>query len=269
MIAMTGAFALVAALGGGVTYVLLKPADQKPAEPPPAPAAPAPLPAPAAAPTAKAPLNTNDTAAAKPPPETPPDASESAPDIATVEFAPTKAAFTITKPTAAYVSASTDAPHMYDLPAGLGVQGTEESKDGKWLVAQTQDGQAAFLPTAALGPYQASAAAAVPSLPATVDGTANVLDTATLSVDGQRVPLFGVTGETGALADQLQDLINGNGKQVSCKLVVQSYRCELPKNIDVAGAALYNGAARPGPDATDDYRHLADAARTAHKGVWQ
>jgi hypothetical protein len=233
----------VAAAGAAVTYVILKPPAPKPAE---APAVETPKPKQPAV-----------------------DASESTPDIATVDFAPTNAEFTIAKPTAAYVSASDDSPKMYALPAGLGVRATEQSKDGKWLIALTEDGQAAFLPATDLGPYQASAANAVPALPESVAGGASVIDTATLSVDGQRVPLFGVTGEAGNPADQLQDMLNANGAHVTCQLQVESYRCLLPNGLDIARVALYNGAARPGPDASEDYRQQAAAAQAQHKGVWQ
>jgi hypothetical protein len=245
---------LVAGLGAGGAYLALKPSAPKPAAP-----APAPAPAPAAA------------ATPEPKPAEPiVGASESTPDIATVDFVPSKAEYTITHPTAAYVSASTDSPKMYGLPAGLGVRATEQSKDGKWLIAPTEDGQAAFLPAADLGPFTADATGQVPALPDTVTGTATVIDTATLSVDGKQVPLFGVLGETGDLADRLQDLVSANGSQVSCQLQMQSYKCLLmPKNIDIARVALFNGAAKPSPDATDDYRAQSAAAQAAGKGVWK
>ncbi len=237
---------VVAAAGAGGAYFLIK--------------APAPKPA---APAAEVTPTTPGTTA-----QATPDASESAPDIATMEFTKTDAQFTIAKPTSAFVAASGDSPKMYVLPQGLGVRATEQSKDGKWLIALTEDGQAAFLPASDLGPYQANAAAQVPSLPDSIAGTASVIDTATLSVDGQRVPLFGVTGETGTLADQLGDLLSANGGQVTCALQVDSYRCMLPNGIDIARIALYNGAARLGPDASDDYRQQAAAATAQHKGVW-
>jgi hypothetical protein len=258
--AMAGGAILVAVLGAGGAYLALKPPAPKPPEQaqvqaqPPAPAAPASVAA-APAPKAAEPIV---------------GASESTPDIATVDFVPSKAEYTIARPTAAYVSASTDSPKMYGLPAGLGVRATEQSKDGKWLIAPTEDGQAAFLPAADLGPYTADATAQVPALPDTVTGTATVIDTATLSVDGKQVPLFGVLGETGDLADRLQDLVSANGSQVSCQLQMQTYKCLLtPKNIDIARVALFNGAAKPSDDATDDYRNVSAAAQAAGKGVWK
>jgi hypothetical protein len=253
---MAGGAVLVAVLGAGGAYLALKP-------PAPKPAAQVQQPAQAAAP---APVAPPEPRAAEPIV----GASESTPDIATVDFVPSKAEYTIARPTAAYVSASTDSPKMYGLPAGLGVRATEQSKDGKWLIAPTEDGQAAFLPAADLGPFTADATAQVPALPDTVTGTASVIDTATLSVDGKQVPLFGVLGETGDLADRLQDVVSQQGAQVTCQLQVQTYKCLLtPKNIDIARVALFNGAAKPSDDATDDYRNVSAAAQAAGKGVWK
>jgi endonuclease YncB( thermonuclease family) len=243
ILAIVGGLVLAAGVGGGAAYVALKGLAPKPV------AIPVPLP------TALVQQEAN--------------ASESAPDIATVDFARSDALFTIAKPTSAYVSASEDAPKMYDLPPGVGVHATEQSKDGKWLIAPTADGQAAFLPTAAMGPFQAQAVNAVASLPDTISGPATVIDTATLSINGQQVTLFGVTGETGTYADQLQDMVNENGSNVSCQLQEQTYRCVLANGLDIARVALFNGAARPGADASDDYRNQAASAQAGHKGVWQ
>jgi hypothetical protein len=273
-LAILGGVVLVAAVSGGAVYVLQNRPAPQPAEPivaaaPTAPAAVAPA---AVAPPAVA-TATGAAAADKDTKPALPDSSAggtgSVPDIATIDFAPTTGQFTITKPSAAFVAASGDSPQMYPLQPGIGVRATEESKDGKWVIAMTEDGQAAFLPAANLGPYQASAQDSVPSLADTVTGPAQVVDTATLTVNGQRVPLFGVAGETGVLADQLQDLISASGPNVTCQPHDQTYVCTLPNGADVARAALYNGAARPGPDATDDYRQVSDAAKNAHKGIWR
>jgi hypothetical protein len=252
IVAIAGGVAVAVAAGAGGAYVFLKQPAPKPME---AEGAPPEAPKEARGPAPK-------------PADPVTGGSESAPDIATVDFTPSTATFTIAKPTAAYVSASTDSPRMYALPPGIGVRAAEQSRDGKWLIALTEDGQAAFLPSTDLGPYQASATDQVPALPDNVAGAATVIDTATLSVDGQQVLLFGVIGEAGANADQLQDLINNNGARVTCQLQQTSYLCSLPNGTDVARAALFNGGARPGPDAPDDYRTQAAAAQAANKGVW-
>jgi endonuclease YncB( thermonuclease family) len=252
IVAILGATVLAAVAGAGGAFVWMKAPPSPPAEPKPVAAA--------------APASSKPEPAALPPPAS---TSESAPDVATTEFVHGDADFTIVRPTAAFISASPDAPKMYDLPAGLGVRATEHSKDGKWQVALTEDGQAAYLPSADLGPYQPDAAKQVASLADTISGPARVIDTATLSVNGQTVPLFGILGETGAPADQMQALINGNGSQVTCQLQVETYKCLAGQQLDVARIALFNGAAKPGPDATEDYKQQAAAAEAAHKGVWQ
>jgi hypothetical protein len=259
---VAGAVVLVTAMAGGAVYYLQ---NQATPPPPAAPveAAPPAAPAPAAS-AASAPVS------AKPAlPDSSANGTGSVPDIATIDFAPTTGQFTITKPSAAFVAASGDSPQMYPLQPGIGVRATEQSKDGKWVIALTEDGQAAFLPSATLGPYQPDAAASVPELPEAISGPATVVDTATLTVNGQKVPLFGIEGETGVLADQLQDLITATGPNVTCQPHELTYVCTLPNGTDVARAALYNGAARPGQDASDDYRQVSDAAKSAHKGIWR
>jgi endonuclease YncB( thermonuclease family) len=277
---IAGGVVVAVAIAGGAVYYLQNQSAPPPAEPivaaapaPPAavvPAAPA-----AVAAATPAPAADNNAAGATPGGSKPalPDSSAggtgSVPDIATIDFSPTTGQFTITKPSGAFVAASGDAPQMYPLQPGIGVSATEKSKDGKWVIALTEDGQAAFLPAASLGPYQPSAEDSVPALPEAISGPATVVDTATLTVNGQKVPLFGIEGETGVLADQLQDLITASGPSVTCKPHDQTYVCTLPNGTDVARAALYNGAARPGQDATDDYRQVSDAAKSAHKGIWR
>ena len=282
---IAGGVVLVTAVAGGAVYYLqnqaappsaeqaaVPPAMQAAATPPAAPTA-----APPAAPTAAPPAAQNTASSAPAAPATAkaalPDASAggtgSVPDIATVDFSPATGQFTITKPSGAYVAASGDSPQMYPLQPGIGVRATEQSKDGKWVIALTEDGQAAFLPSASLGPYQPGAEDSVPALAEAITGPATVVDTATLTVNGQKVQLFGIEGETGVLADQLQDLVTAAGPSVTCQPKDQTYVCKLPNGTDVARAALYNGAARPGQDASDDYRQVSDAAKTAHKGIWR
>jgi hypothetical protein len=281
---IAGGVVVLAAAGGAVYYLQNQgaspPAEHIVATEPAAPAAPAAVaPAPPATVAATNPASAADSGAssaatapssAKPAlPDSSAAGTGSVPDIATIDFSPATGQFTITKPSAAFVAASGDAPQMYPLQPGIGVSATEKSKDGKWVIALTEDGQAAFLPAANLGPYQPSAEDSVPTLAEAISGPATVVDTATLTVNGQKVALFGVEGETGVLADGLQDLITASGPNVTCQPHDQTYVCTLPNGTDVARAALYNGAARPGQDASDDYRQVSDAAKSAHKGIWR
>jgi hypothetical protein len=245
VVTIVGGLALVAVIAGGVAYFAFKGPARKPAEPAPVAAAPQ---------ESKPPL--------------PEGVGVPGPNIATLEFEHAQAQFTTVKPTAAYVAPSPGAPPMYPLPPGVGIRAIEQSKDGKWVVALTENGQAAYLPSADLGPFQPGAADSIPNLADHVTGPAEVLDTATLEINGQRISLFGVIGETGALADGLQDAIN-SGPSVTCSLRETSYVCLMQDGSDVARVALFNGAARPGPDATDDYRQVADAAMKEHRGIWK
>jgi hypothetical protein len=210
------------------------------------------------------------------PPATPPaqpaapdePANVSAQDVASVEFAPIAQPFSLIRDSAAYVAASGDAPQMYPLRAGTGLKAVEKSKDDKWIVSLTEDGQAAYLPAPDLGPYDPNHTPA-PALPATLSGTPQVVDTATLTIDGEPVHLSGVVGESGTYADAMQAMITAQGPQVNCSLQGQAYRCLLPNGLDVARAALYNGGAKPTDDASDDYKAQASAARTAGRGIWK
>jgi len=222
----------------------------------PSAAAPVPAPLPSAPPGQGAP----------PPPG--PTAGNAAPAPAVIEFAPLSQAFTLIRDSAAYLSASLLAPALYPLRAGTPVMAVARSNDGQWIVALTADGQAAYLPSQDLGPYDPSRAPG-PELPATVKGAPQVIDTATLMIDGQKIPLAGVQGESGDYAKQLQDLIDSQGRYVECALAGTGYVCKLSNGMDIARSALYNGAARVSADASEDYRAQADAARNAHRGIWR
>jgi len=261
-----GAGVLVLAVAGGVGYTVLN----KPAPAPAPVVAAAPAAAPAPAPVNLAPTD-NDPVA---------------------EFAATTDAAVVTTATAAYLAPNLNAPQFYPLKVGTPIQGSEKSTDGKWLLALTADGQAAFIPMSALGPYDpsapapapatdaanpapnagASSPAALPSAAANaidaLSGKAKVIDTATLTVGVQQVSLAGISGEGGDAARQLQDLIDSKGGNVDCKRQAGKYVCSENGIGDIARAVLYNGSARPAADASDDYRKQADDAKAARRGVW-
>jgi hypothetical protein len=186
----------------------------------------------------------------------------------TTTFNPVTQPYSLMRDSAAYVAATTDAPQMYPLKSGTAVEAVARSADDKWVIALTENGQAAYLPTADLGPYDPRLAPA-PDLPDTVAGVTQVVDTATLTVNGQTVQLFGIKGESGIYAAQLQALINTQGGQVKCTLQGQAYTCMLANGVDVARAGLYNGGARLSDDASSDYQAQAAAAQAAHRGIWR
>jgi hypothetical protein len=155
------------------------------------------------------------------------------------------------------------APVQGVLPAGTKVQIVAKSTDGQWGWLQTTDGNPAYVRMASL-----SALGATATLPDMITGRVKVLTTASLVVDGQRIGLYGVKGMGGSYARQLRALIDSRGGILTCTRRDALYVCSLPGNLDIARAALYNGAAHPADDASPDYREQADAARLARRGVW-
>ncbi len=165
--------------------------------------------------------------------------------------------------TAIYAAPDPTAPVQGVLPAGTKVQIVAKSTDGQWGWLQTTDGNPAYVRMASL-----SATGAAATLPDTITGRVKVLTTASLVVDGQRIGLYGVKGMGGSYARQLRALIDSRGGVLTCTRRDALYVCSLPGNLDIARAALYNGAAHPADDASPDYREQADSARLARRGVW-
>jgi len=132
-------------------------------------------------------------------------------------------------------------------------------------------------------PQQASAAAPVASGPirepepvvtgstgssATLRGVPEVIDTATLSLNGEVVRLFGVEWAPGA--GKPEDLTQYlNGREVACDPAGSNdvYRCQVGGQ-DLSRVVLFNGGGRPTGDATPELKAAAEKAREAKIGVW-
>ncbi len=110
-----------------------------------------------------------------------------------------------------------------------------------------------------------------PSFPDVLTGSPSVVDTATLVVDGHRVLLMGIDGLTGVYASGLQTFIASYGNSVTCTLIAQGpyYHCvTASQNVDVAEAALLNGAAKTNDSATPSQKAKEAQSRSAGRGVW-
>jgi endonuclease YncB( thermonuclease family) len=105
--------------------------------------------------------------------------------------------------------------------------------------------------------------------PMALSGTVEqVIDTATLLVQGETVELAGIKGLGSPYRDQLAKFIEEQGSQIRCEPIDGRYVCFV-KNVDLGLAALTNGAARPDTDATPQYRQAADEARRNRRGIFQ
>jgi len=174
--------------------------------------------------------------------------------------------YSLIRDSAAYTAPNLGAPQLYALRAGTGVVAVSRSHDGAWIMALTQDGQPACIPMSDLGPYDPSKTPVLDS----IDGVAQVLDTATLQIDGVTIPLAGIVGKSGDYTAKLQaGLAEQGAGSLHCVRTGAAYVCTMANGTDVARAALYSGFALPAPDASEDYRRQAQAAQAARRGVWQ
>jgi hypothetical protein len=124
------------------------------------------------------------------------------------------------------------------------------------------------LPVASQSPTStASSAQAAPSQP-TVSGKATVVNTAILNVNGVKISLAGIEGVGGTAATQLQGFLTSQGDQVTCTPSGDRYTCVTSKGVDVAEAALLNGAAKASSAASERYKSLEQDAKTKHRGIW-
>jgi len=101
-----------------------------------------------------------------------------------------------------------------------------------------------------------------------VRGVPNVLDTATLSLQGRTVHLFGVQtdGDVGSASELTKYL---SGREVDCEPAgpTDVYQCRVD-GMDLSTVVLFNGGGRAAPDATPGLTLAADRARSAGVGVW-
>ncbi|MEZ0172444.1 thermonuclease family protein [Microvirga sp. TS319] len=102
----------------------------------------------------------------------------------------------------------------------------------------------------------------------TLHGVPDVIDTATLSLEGEVVRLFGVEWAPGA--GKPEDLTNYlRGREVTCEPTggADTYRCRVGEQ-DLSRVILFNGGGQPTAEATPELKAAADKAREAGIGVW-
>jgi len=103
---------------------------------------------------------------------------------------------------------------------------------------------------------------------ASLRGVPDVIDTATLSLNGEVVRLFGVEWAPGA--GKPEDLTQYlNGREVACEKAGSNdvYRCQVGGQ-DLSRVVLFNGGGKPTGEATPELKAAADKARAAKIGVW-
>lgn len=104
--------------------------------------------------------------------------------------------------------------------------------------------------------------------PNAVTGQAQVIDTATLRLNGKLVRLFGVEWVRGGQAEELTRYINN--RAVTCQPVPGSENqlCQI-EGRDLSEVVLFNGGGRASPEATPELVAAEDHARSERLGVWK
>jgi endonuclease YncB( thermonuclease family) len=110
---------------------------------------------------------------------------------------------------------------------------------------------------------------ALPPQPEMLRGSVEkVIDTGTLRIGGEIVLLAGVEGLGSPYRDQLAKFIEEQGSSVRCMPSGMRHTCFVSE-VDLALAALTNGAARLASDATDKYREAEGDARRNRRGIFR
>ncbi len=111
-------------------------------------------------------------------------------------------------------------------------------------------------------------AAAVPVTTNILRGVPNVVDAATLSLQGRTIHLMGVQtdGDAGS-ANELTKYLDG--REVDCEPTgpTDVYRCQVD-GMDLSMVVLFNGGGRVAPDASLGLTLASDRARSARVGIW-
>lgn len=112
-------------------------------------------------------------------------------------------------------------------------------------------------------------AATRPTLTA-VTGTPEVLDTATLSLNGQRLPLAGLRAVNLPEAEIAARYYLAQAGEVTCELApVGGWRCtSVAKRLDIAEVFALSGFAKAATNAPELIRNAEGMARQNGKGVW-
>ncbi|ACL59961.1 transglycosylase domain-containing protein [Methylobacterium nodulans] len=99
-------------------------------------------------------------------------------------------------------------------------------------------------------------------------GTARVIDTGRLKVEGQTVRLFGVEGQGGRAAREFRQYLRK--REVTCEPAGEAevYRCRTGAQ-DLSEVVLFNGAGKAAPGATPELIAAEANAKARQAGVWQ
>jgi endonuclease YncB( thermonuclease family) len=123
-------------------------------------------------------------------------------------------------------------------------------------------------PAAGTGSAAAPQPAAEAKRAGSLAGVPEIVDTATLRLDGNIVRLFGVEWARGAPPEDLTRYIGGRAVVCTVAARPDRHRCQVD-GYDLSEAVLYNGGGRATADATPEMKEAEAHARAERLGVWQ
>ena len=180
-----------------------------------------------------------------------------------------------------------------EIRAGAEVKAIGLVAGKKWVEIELPDQSQAYVPREAIE-YESDSAAPAPastslsespptsaqtaapeiapaSAPGAVRGKVNrVPNAATLVVGDQRIRLSGIDPGPAEVLGPFENWIEAQGDLVcDPDAGTGRYHCLTGAGVDVAEAAILNGAGRVGDGATPQYRDSETQARNAKRGLWQ
>ena len=192
--------------------------------------------------------------------------------------------------TQAFDRPSSDGKPAARIRAGAEVKAIGIVAGENWVQIELPDQQRAYIPKEAIefdnstgsppGGQQPEPATLMPqktTTPKTTSATAvlrgpvtKVPNAATLVVADQRIRLSGIDPGPLTVLSPFENWVRAQGP-LTCEPEAQTgrYRCFTNGGIDVAEAAILNGAGRVGDGATPGYRDGETQARQSHRGLWQ
>jgi endonuclease YncB( thermonuclease family) len=153
--------------------------------------------------------------------------------------------------TEAFDKPSSDGKSSGRIRAGAEVKAIGVVVDKHWVQVELPDHSLAYVPRAVIefenGPVAPSAL-----------------------VGDQRLRLSGIDPGPQEALPPFENWVRTQGA-LQCERDAQTgrYRCFTASGVDVAEAAILNGAGRVGDGATPEYRNSETQARQSHRGLWQ
>jgi endonuclease YncB( thermonuclease family) len=182
---------------------------------------------------------------------------------------------------------SSDGKALGRIRAGAEVKAIGVIAGEQWVQVELPDQGIAYIPREAVelndsavarstgqGPAATRPGATPPSATATPEiirgPVTKVPNAGTLIVADHRIRLAGIDPGPSTVLSPFENWIRAQGALL-CEPDAQTgrYRCFTSSGIDVAEAAILNGAGRVGDGATPSYREREADARQGRRGLWQ